>query len=438
MFPVLLVVLWGAMAANCDELERHSLSYIYTAFSKPVGLPGFHEFTAMGLLDHRMIDYYDSDSKVKVPKQPWMKERLLDDYWEKGTQSRQSKHQWFTVNIDILKTRMRQNDSDLHVLQWRHGCEGVRQPDGTLKFTRGIDMYSYDGNDFLSFDDKHSVWVAPVAAALQTKRKWDEVQVLKEYTKGYLENECMDWMDKFVNYQQPLLEQAIAPKLFVFTRNTKVDAIVALSCMATGFYPKYIVLRIKRNKRVLTPEDGLVSTGTRPNGDDTFQRRDTVEILRTDESTYTCEVRHDASGLHMEEEWDRTLPASTEVFIIGGAVAGLTVLTVLTVVLLLLYKRGSDPSLSSNDSTAASSSSGSETSVHMKDYAGSSGSESGVLMEADTGPSGSESSSLMEAHAGSSGSESGVLMEADTGPSGSESSSLIEADTGPSGSESSA
>jgi len=71
-----------------------------------------------------------------------------------------------------------------------------------------MDMYSYDGNDFLSFDNEHSVWVAPVAAARQTKRKWDDVQVLKEYTKGYLENECMDWMDKFLNYQQPLLKQA--------------------------------------------------------------------------------------------------------------------------------------------------------------------------------------------------------------------------------------
>ncbi|XP_078101831.1 major histocompatibility complex class I-related protein 1-like [Sander vitreus] len=91
--------------------EIHSLTYIYTALSKPVGLPGIHEFTAMGLLNNRMIDYFDSDHQKKVPKQDWMKERLPADYWEKGTQSRQSKQQWFKVNIDILKTRMRQNDT---------------------------------------------------------------------------------------------------------------------------------------------------------------------------------------------------------------------------------------------------------------------------------------------------------------------------------------
>uniref|UniRef100_A0A668TDC2 MHC class I-like antigen recognition-like domain-containing protein n=1 Tax=Oreochromis aureus TaxID=47969 RepID=A0A668TDC2_OREAU len=184
----------------------HSLHYIYTALSKPVGLPGIHEFTAMGLLDKRMIDYFDSENQVKVPKQEWMRERLPADYWDKGTQSRKSKQQWFKVNIGILMERMRQNESDTpHVLQWMHGCEGETQPDGTLKFVQGMDMYSYDGDDFLSFDGKNEVWVAPTPQALPTKRTWDGVQVLKEYTKGYLENECIDWLSKFLYPWFPLL-----------------------------------------------------------------------------------------------------------------------------------------------------------------------------------------------------------------------------------------
>lgn len=63
----------------------------------------------MGLLDNKMIDYYDSETQKKVPKQMWMAEKLEDNYWEKGTQSRKSKQQWFKVNIDILINRMRQN-----------------------------------------------------------------------------------------------------------------------------------------------------------------------------------------------------------------------------------------------------------------------------------------------------------------------------------------
>lgn len=65
----------------------------------------------MGLLDGKMIDYFDSDQQVKVPKQSWMKSRLEENYWEKGTQSRRSKQQWFKVNLNILRERFRQNDS---------------------------------------------------------------------------------------------------------------------------------------------------------------------------------------------------------------------------------------------------------------------------------------------------------------------------------------
>uniref|UniRef100_A0A8C8DIM1 MHC class I-like antigen recognition-like domain-containing protein n=1 Tax=Oryzias sinensis TaxID=183150 RepID=A0A8C8DIM1_9TELE len=78
----------------------------------------------MGLLDDRVIDYYDSSVQKTIPKQDWMKEKLQQEYWDKCTQSRQSKQQWFKVNIDILINRMRQTSNDTHILQWMHGCEG--------------------------------------------------------------------------------------------------------------------------------------------------------------------------------------------------------------------------------------------------------------------------------------------------------------------------
>uniref|UniRef100_A0A673LQD9 MHC class I-like antigen recognition-like domain-containing protein n=1 Tax=Sinocyclocheilus rhinocerous TaxID=307959 RepID=A0A673LQD9_9TELE len=94
----------------------------------------------MGLLDGRQIDYYNSDGQRKIPKQQWMKEKMQEDYWEKGTQSRKSKEQWFNVNVDILMKRMRHNESDLHVLQWRHGCE-VEWEGDEVKFSQGISFF---------------------------------------------------------------------------------------------------------------------------------------------------------------------------------------------------------------------------------------------------------------------------------------------------------
>ncbi|KAM4631009.1 uncharacterized protein ACJ7VT_000570 isoform 3-T3 [Polymixia lowei] len=296
---IAVLVIFGGIWTVHSEV--HSLSYIYTAFSKPANLPGIHDFTAMGMMDGRMIDYYDSVEKKKVPKQDWMGERLGADYWDKGTRSRQSKEQWFKINIDILMKRMRQNDTDTHILQWRHGCEVEKQSGGSTKFLRGMDMYSYDGNDFLSFDDANKRWIAPAPQARPTKTKWDEVQVLNDYTKGYLEKECVEWLDKFLEYGKEQLHEASKPEVYVWKTSRTQNTI--LTCMATGFYPKDILLRIKRGDRILDRDDGVISTGVLPNDDHTHQIKTSVEILSTDISKYTCEVIHSATNVHLVMEW---------------------------------------------------------------------------------------------------------------------------------------
>lgn len=339
-FTAIFVLLGTGLTVNS---ERHSLTYIYTALSKEVKLPGIHDFTAMGLMDDRLIDYFDSEHQRKVPKQPWMEEKLEADYWEKGTQSRQSKQQWFKVNIKILMDRMRQNETDIHVLQWMHGCEGDIQPDGKLKFVRGMDMYSYDGDNFLSFDDTNSVWVAPNNAALETKRKWDNVQVLKEYTKGYLENECMDWLTKFMSYGEEQLRNASKPEIHLLAKSSKVQTNVILTCLATGFLPKDITLQIKRNNRIVEIEDGLKSSGVRPNQDDTFQRRDSVEILKSDTSTYTCKIIHVASGVNVETSWDHKVygpaPVGAPIAVIVGGILAAVVIGCCVVAVVIGLKR---------------------------------------------------------------------------------------------------
>lgn len=97
---------------------------------------------------------------------------------------------------------------DVHVLQWMHGCQGETQRGGKITLGEVMDRYSWDGKDFLSFDDSNNVWVAPVPAAFETKRKWDDVMVLKEYTKGYLEKECLGFLNDFVKCEQEDLKAA--------------------------------------------------------------------------------------------------------------------------------------------------------------------------------------------------------------------------------------
>ncbi|XP_038828459.1 uncharacterized protein LOC120027542 isoform X1 [Salvelinus namaycush] len=305
MYTFMLIVLY--FSTECivqSQSEIYSLNYIYTALSKPVELPGIHEFTAMGLLNDKQIDYYDSVDKKKIPKQDWMREKLPADYWEKGTQSRKSKEQWFKVNINILMDRMGHNNTDVHVLQWKHGCEIDKQPDGTLKFIKGTDQYSYDGDDFLAFDFATMQWVAPVDQALPTKRKWDGVQILNQYTKGYLEKECVDWLSKFMEYgDKELSSTDPPPNISVFAKKATPAGNVRLTCMATGFYPKDVIIHIKKNGVQLTEDDGVQSDGVLPNNDDTYQIRISVQIPEADKEMYECSVSHTTLNESIVKKW---------------------------------------------------------------------------------------------------------------------------------------
>ncbi|XP_028657089.1 class I histocompatibility antigen, F10 alpha chain-like isoform X2 [Erpetoichthys calabaricus] len=272
----------------------HSLHYTYSAVSSDqYKLP---TFVAMGLIDDRQIDYYDSNTKQKVPRQAWMKKNMNKEYWKKGTLSRKSKEQWFSVNVGILKSRIN-STKDLHVLQWMHGCE-VDFDKGSVK---GMDMYSYDGKDFLSFDKENMQWVAPVEPALQTKIKWDKEQILNQYTKGYLENECVDWLKKFMNYSVGETTKSNVPTVSLFGK--RMTDKVRVTCLATGFYPRDFKVYITKDGKTITPEE----QDPLPNDDHTFQTRRNIDINPDDKSKYACEVVHNTLEKKIIVPWDRTI-----------------------------------------------------------------------------------------------------------------------------------
>lgn len=62
--------------------------------------------------------------------------------------------------------------------------------------------------------------------------------------------------------------------------------------MATGFYPKDVVMHIKKNGVPLTDRDGVQSAGLLPNDDETYQIRMSVQIPEADKETYECYVHH--------------------------------------------------------------------------------------------------------------------------------------------------
>uniref|UniRef100_A0A8C1BC60 Ig-like domain-containing protein n=1 Tax=Cyprinus carpio carpio TaxID=630221 RepID=A0A8C1BC60_CYPCA len=336
------------------QAEKHSLYYIYTALSKPVNLPGIYEFTAMGLLDDTQIDYYNSEEQRNIPKQTWMKEKMTEDYWEEDTKLRKDKEQWIKKNIDSLMKCMKQNESDLHVLQWRHGCEVEQQGSEPKR----INEYCYDGEDFLSFDYKESQWVTPADTDLISKWKWDNVPILKQHTAGYLKMECVDWLKKFREYGDEELRKPSPPDVHMFARKSRNETQLKLICMVTGFYAKDTMLTIRKYRTAL-PENEIKSTGIRPNPDGTFQIQKSVEISEDEKAEYDCFVFHSNITAPIIIKWDRKCldsPSDTFIVMIGAGIGGFLAFVALVVYIIKMNGLcGQDTGSKTSDSSASSS-----------------------------------------------------------------------------------
>lgn len=70
---------------------------------------------------------------------------------------------------------MNLSSSDNHVLQWIHGCKASKDTRGLWHFGKGVDVYMFDGLEFLGLDYKSRAFVGLDAAGVGTvtARKWN-------------------------------------------------------------------------------------------------------------------------------------------------------------------------------------------------------------------------------------------------------------------------
>ncbi len=184
-----------------------------------------------------------------------------------------------------------------------------------------FDEYGYDGEDFIAFNYSTLQWVDQSPKAKETRMKWDAERFHNLYLRSYL-NSCMDSISTFnasisstccsndfsvlnsiiyvflfsirwvvpISFIHDVLLIAASPVLHMFTSGSPHDqSKLNLTCLATGFYPKHIEMKITLNNITLQP---FSSTGVRPSDDQTFQMRTSVEIHRDEKQSYECRVLH--------------------------------------------------------------------------------------------------------------------------------------------------
>uniref|UniRef100_A0A4W4E2R4 Ig-like domain-containing protein n=1 Tax=Electrophorus electricus TaxID=8005 RepID=A0A4W4E2R4_ELEEL len=307
--------------SNCAESGSHSLQYFYTAVTPGINFP---EFTAVGLVDGEQFDYYDSNIRKDIPKTEWMEKSVGADYWSRQTQTAQGDQETFKVNIGTLMERFNQTNG-VHTWQNMYGCE--LHDDGTK---RGYDQYGYDGEDFISLDLNTLTWTAANAKAVITKNKWEPTQWAFQ-DKAYLENTCIEWLQKYVAYGRDTLERKDPPEVTLFQKDSSSPAV----CHATGFFPRGVEISWQKNGVDL--HENVELRETSPNQNGTFQKRSvlTVSPEELDKNEYTCVVQH--SGL----EKDLVLRvADRRVLNTGGALVGVIVGILVAVLLLVLIGVG--------------------------------------------------------------------------------------------------
>ncbi|KAK1784202.1 hypothetical protein P4O66_020686 [Electrophorus voltai] len=170
----------------------------------------------------------------------------------------------------------------VHTVQVMYGCE--LQDNGTK---RGYMQYSYDGEDYISLNLNTHTWTAANDKAENTKQKWDSDVVYSVGQTNYLENTCIEWLQKYA-------ERKVSPEVTLLQKDSSSPVV----CHAKGFFPREVKISWKKNGKDLN--ENMELTETLPNHDGTFQKRSilTVSPEELDKNEYTCVVHH--SGLEKD------------------------------------------------------------------------------------------------------------------------------------------
>ncbi|KAG9466499.1 hypothetical protein GDO78_016568, partial [Eleutherodactylus coqui] len=177
----------------------HSLRYYYTAVSAPGS--GVPDYSYVGYVDDQEITNYNSVSRRLLPRAEWMR-KVEPEYWEDGTQRSKGAEAVYRNNVRIAMERFNQTGG-FHTFQVMYGCE--LDDDGSI---RGYQQFRYDGGEFMALDTQTGTYTATMSQALITTQRWNSPELQwGERLRNYLENECIDWLKKYVENGREELER---------------------------------------------------------------------------------------------------------------------------------------------------------------------------------------------------------------------------------------
>ncbi|XP_066471732.1 major histocompatibility complex class I-related gene protein-like [Tiliqua scincoides] len=295
---------------------NHTLAYLMTGVLEPAqGLPAF---SIVGYVDDQCIELYDSDGRRLQPRAAWMEKAGEEDlqYWDRRTRASQDSEMRFLQQMVILRDLYNQSGG-LHTLQLVLSCQLSAAGHRT-----GFVGYGFDGRDFLTLDKETLTWVAAEAKDQAAKEQWDSDFALKQNSKFFVEETCIEWLQQYLRYGKEVLLRRERPVVKVTLKDSQ-EGLETLLCQAHGFYPKAIDITWRKDEEVRKGDmfHGAVS----PNADGTYYTWFSIEIDPKERSHYRCHVEHEG----LQEPLDAAVEVSASVpvwFIVGGLLGALVLL----------------------------------------------------------------------------------------------------------------
>ncbi|ETE58429.1 Major histocompatibility complex class I-related protein, partial [Ophiophagus hannah] len=231
----------------------HSLCYSYLYLPEPS--QGQPQYFITGYLDDQAIAHFDSLTRKMKPLVPWMEEE-------------DEKKETFQV------------------LQWAVlGCEPKED-----RSKGGFLHYGYDGMDFISFDKEPLRWVIAQPQAQKVKEQWDVHPGISQRKKFYLEETCIDWLQRYQSSKKKAL-QRIEPPVGKVNYNVVNERLEVLTCQAFGFYPKEIQAIWTRDGEACVYE--TLPRNVAPNSDGTYYVWLSIEIDPKERDRFQCHLEHE-------------------------------------------------------------------------------------------------------------------------------------------------
>ncbi|CAK6971614.1 major histocompatibility complex class I-related gene protein-like isoform X1 [Scomber scombrus] len=255
---------------------KHSLMILITESS---GVKNIPDFVYVALLDEVLIGYFDNIREIPEAPPGWAQKELNKD---------QQGLKWYTqvllliqyeykAEIDILMKQLNQTEG-VHILQSMNGCEW----DDETGEVNGFIQYGYDGEDFITFDQKTLTWIAQKPEAVITKHTRDRDRPKNEMFNNLLTQRCPEFLKSYLNYGKSSLLRTDLPSVSLLQRNSSSP----VSCFATGFYPDRAEIFWRKD------------------GEELHEYVELGEILPNHDGSFQMSVKLDLSSV-TPEDWRR-------------------------------------------------------------------------------------------------------------------------------------